>query len=91
MRARYDYIFIDCPPIDAVADTSIVSHYVDRSLFVVRAGRLERAMLADLEKLYKSGRLNDLAVILNGTRCAGTTYAYRYGYSYGYGTGKMKK
>ena len=48
-------------------------------------------MLADLEKLYKSGRLNDLAVILNGTRCAGTTYAYRYGYSYGYGTGKMKK
>ena len=91
LRARYDYIFIDCPPIDAVADTSIVSHYVDRSLFVVRAGRLERAMLADLEKLYKSGRLNDLAVILNGTRCAGTTYAYRYGYSYGYGTGKMKK
>ena len=90
LRARYDYIFIDCPPIDAVADTSIISHYVDRSLFVVRAGKLERAMLDDLEKLYRSGRLNNLAVILNGTRCAGTIYAYRYGYSYGYGTGKIK-
>lgn len=91
LRAQYDYIFIDCPPIDAVADTSIVSRYVDRSLFVVRAGRLERAMLADLEKLYRSGRLNNLCVILNGTRCAGTTYAYRYGYSYGYGTGQAKQ
>lgn len=90
LRTRYDYIFIDCPPIDAVADTSIISHYVDRSLFVVRAGKLERAMLDDLEKLYRSGRLNNLAVILNGTRCAGTIYAYRYGYSYGYGTGKIK-
>lgn len=86
MKKRYDYIFVDCPPIDAVADTSIISHYAERTLFVVRAGKLERAMLADLEKLYKSGRLNNLSVILNGTRNAGTPYAYRYGYSYGYGT-----
>lgn len=86
LRPQYDYIFLDCPPIDAVADTSVVSRHVDRSLFVVRAGRLERAMLADLEKLYRSGRLKDLAVILNGTRCAGAAYTYRYGRSYGYGT-----
>lgn len=86
MKKRYDYIFVDCPPIDAVADTSIISHYAERTLFVVRAGKLERAMLADLEKLYRSGRLNNLSVILNGTRNAGTPYAYRYGYSYGYGT-----
>lgn len=86
MKKRYDYIFVDCPPIDAVADTSIISHYAERTLFVVRAGKLERAMLADLEKLYRSDRLNNLSVILNGTRNAGTPYAYRYGYSYGYGT-----
>lgn len=86
MKKRYDYIFVDCPPIDAVADTSIISHYAERTLFVVRAGKLERAMLADLEKLYRSGRLNNLSVILNGTRNAGTPYAYRYGYSYGYGS-----
>ena len=90
LRRRYDYIFIDCPPIDAVADTSIIARQADRTLFVVRAGRLERAMLGDLEKLYKSGRLNNLGVLLNGTRCAGTTYAYRYGYSYGYGTSPKK-
>lgn len=86
MKKRYDYIVVDCPPIDAVADTSIISHYAERTLFVVRAGKLERAMLADLEKLYRSDRLNNLSVILNGTRNAGTPYAYRYGYSYGYGT-----
>lgn len=91
MKKRYDYIFIDCPPIDAVADTSIISQYAERTLFVVRAGKLERAMLTDLEKLYKSGRLNNLSVILNGTRNAGTPYAYRYGYSYGYGTNPKSK
>ena len=91
VRLRYDYVFIDCPPIDAVADTSIVSQYADRTFFVVRAGMLERAMLADLEKLYRSGRLPNLGVILNGTKCAGTTFAYRYGYNYGYGTGRTGK
>lgn len=91
LRDQYDYILIDCPPLDAVADTSIISRYADRSLFVVRAGMLERAMLADLEKLYKTGRLKNLAVILNGTRSAGTPYAYRYGYSYGYGTTAKRK
>lgn len=91
VRPRYDYIFIDCPPIDAVADTSIVSRYADRTFFVVRAGMLERAMLADLEKLYKSGRLPNLGVILNGTKCAGTTFAYRYGFNYGYGTRRIGK
>ena len=47
--------------------------------------------LADLEKLYRSGRLPNLGVILNGTKCAGTTFAYRYGYNYGYGTGRTGK
>ena len=36
VRNQYDYVIIDCPPIDIVADTQIIEKYVDRTLFVVR-------------------------------------------------------
>lgn len=32
LRNEYDYIFIDCPPVDIVADAGIVSKYADMTL-----------------------------------------------------------
>lgn len=87
LRSRYTYIFIDCPPVDVVADTSIVAHVADVTLFVVRAGLMERALIGEVEKIYRSGRLNNMAVLLNGTRQLSSRYGYRYGYHYGYGYG----
>lgn len=85
LKERYDYIFIDCPPIELVADTQIFSQYADRTLFVVRAGLLERSMLPELTKIYNEKRFTNMAVILNGTLSAGGRYGSRYGYGYGYG------
>jgi capsular exopolysaccharide synthesis family protein len=87
MRERYDYIFIDCPPIDIVADTQILEKYCDRTLFVIRAGLLNREMLEELQSIYDNKRLKNLAMILNGTHSSGGRYGYGYGYSYGYGYG----
>ena len=87
MRERYDYIFIDCPPIDIVADTQIIEKYCDRTLFVIRAGLLNREMLDELQDIYNSKRLKGLSMILNGTHSSSGKYSYRYGYSYGYGYG----
>ena len=81
LRARYDYIFIDCPPIDVVADTQIISKAADRTMFIVRAGLLEREMLPELQRLYDEHRYPGLAMVLNAT--AGTRHS-RYGYHYGY-------
>ena len=81
LRARYDYIFIDCPPIDVVADTQIISKAADRTMFIVRAGLLEREMLPELQRLYDEHRYPGMALVLNGT--AGTRHS-RYGYHYGY-------
>ena len=36
---------IDCPPIELVADTQIIEKLADRTIFVIRAGLLERSML----------------------------------------------
>lgn len=86
-RQHYDYIFIDCPPIDIVADTQIISQYADRTLFVVRVGVLERSMLDNLEQMYQEKRFKNLSMVLNGTLSSGR-YGYRYGYKYGYHYGK---
>ena len=84
LRSRYDYIFIDCPPIDIVADTQIIEKLADRTLFVVRAGLLERDMLAELQRYYEEKRFKNMALVLNGTEGSGHRYGYRYGYKYGY-------
>ncbi len=88
VRPLYDYVFIDCPPVDLVADTQIVSKYVDRTIFVVRVGIFERSMLPELENIYRQGRFNNMCLVLNGTMSAGH-YGSRYGYHYGYKKGYL--
>ncbi len=90
-KERYDYIFIDCPPIELVADTQILSQYADRTLFVLRSGLLERSMLPELGKIYREKKYPNMAMLLNGTVAAGGRYGYKYGYHYGYGYGYGSK
>lgn len=91
MRERYDYIFIDCPPIDIVADTQIIEKHVDRTLFIVRAGLLERSMLPDLENIHREQKYRNMALVLNGTTNSGGRYGYRYGYGYYYGSNEKSE
>ena len=87
LRAEYDYVFIDCPPIEIVADTHVIARLADRTAFVVRAGLLERDMLPELQRIYDEHRLNNMALVLNGTTSASgrhSHYGYKYGYNYGY-------
>lgn len=89
LRQHYDYIFVDCPPVEIVADASIISQESDLTVFVIRAGLLERSMLPELQKNYDEKKYNNMAMLLNGTD-AEHHYGYRrYGYGYGrYGYGK---
>ena len=86
LRPEYDYIFIDCPPVDIVADAQIIEKLADRTIFVIRSGLLDRSMLSELETMYTGKRFKNLSMILNGTESAGGRYGYRYGYHYGYGS-----
>ena len=87
LRKEYDYIFIDCPPIDIVADAAIITKYVDMTLFVIRAGLLDKRIVPTIKALYESGKYTRMTMILNGidveSRRNGT-YGYGYGYGYGY-------
>lgn len=91
LRKEYDYILIDCPPIEVVADAQIIDKVADRTIFVLRAGLLERSMLPQVDKLYEEKKFKNMAIILNGTSSGhsryGYSHSYRYGYGYGYGYG----
>lgn len=91
LKDDFDFILIDCPPIEVVADAQIIDKFADRTVFVIRAGLLDRTMLPVLEKLNEEKKFNRMAFILNGTMNEkgryGYTYSYKYGYGYGYGYG----
>lgn len=87
LKQQYDIVLIDCPPVELVADTQIIEKLADRTIFVVRAGLLERSMLPELENIYREKKYKNMSVILNGTEGSGGRYGYRYGYQYGYGSG----
>lgn len=77
-RQDYDYVIIDCPPVDIVVDTQIVNQYVDATIFVVRAGLLEKAAIPELSEIYNAKRYKRMSLILNGTEASQSRY-HTYG------------
>ena len=87
-KDSYDYIFIDCPPVEIVADASVIAKFADMTVFVIRAGLMEREMLPVVEGYYNDKKFQNMSMLLNGTTAAGSRYGYhRYGYHYGYAYG----
>ena len=88
LRGEYDYIFLDCPPIDIVADASIITEVADMTIFVMRAGQMNKEVLTNIEDLYRSSKYNHMTLILNSVDIKYKKYGYgksSYGYGYGYG------
>ena len=94
IRKKYDFVFIDCPPVEVVADASIIGKLVDNTLFVVRAGMIDLAMLPTIDEYYETNAYPNMSLILNGTVNPKSGYygrytnSYAYGYGYGYGYSK---
>ncbi len=78
MRSHYDFILIDCPPAEALADTGIIEQYADRTLFVMRAGMFDRRNISDLDTDVENGKFKHMSIILNASQLGG-----RYGYYHG--------
>lgn len=89
LRPLYDYIFIDCPPAEHLADTAIIERHADRTLFVLRAGQFDRNRLPALENDYNSGKFKHMSLIINCTKPGRHKYNGGYGYNYYY-YGKKK-
>ncbi|MDE7347989.1 MAG: polysaccharide biosynthesis tyrosine autokinase [Muribaculaceae bacterium] len=71
LRNDYDVIFIDCPPIQMIADGRIFSTVCTNTIFVLRAGLFERGLLSELESVYHSKEYHNMCLLLNGTEGSG--------------------
>lgn len=95
LKLRYDYVVVDGVPVGIVADASVISRISDLTLFVIRAGKMDRRQLPELEALYQSDKLSRLGVVLNGVKLGRRGYGYGSygygGYSYSYGYGEENK
>ena len=84
-RKEYEYVLIDCPPVDIVADPQIINKYVDRTIFVVRVGLMERSLIPELENIHTQQKFKNMCLVLNGATGNDGRYGYRVGYGYRYG------
>ena len=85
LREYYDFIILDCPPVEIVTDAKVINRLADMTIFVVRAGLLEKDELPTIQEYYDQNRYRNMAILLNGTDINSGYGYHRYGYHYGYG------
>lgn len=78
VKKHFDIVLVDCPPVNIVVDTQLINQYVDRTIFVVRAGVLEKTAVKDLNELYTEHKLKGMSLLLNGTSAEFSSY-HTYG------------
>lgn len=88
LRSEFDFIILDCPPVEIVTDAKVINRVADLTLFVVRAGLLEKDELPTIQEYYDQNRYRNMAILLNATDIHSGYGYHRYGYHYGYGKGE---
>ncbi len=85
LKARFDLIIFDTPPVVPVTDASVLAAEMDGTLLVVRSKVSTRdALLSALDSLGRV-RARLLGVALNEAESPAGRYGKGYGYGYGYG------
>lgn len=90
LRANFDEIIVDTPPIGLITDAQILARLADATIYIVRYGYTQKQQVAHLEQLYKSKKFPRINIIFNGVKNGGR-YGYGYGDSYGYYSDNVKR
>jgi capsular exopolysaccharide synthesis family protein len=80
LRARFDRILLDTPPVTPLADAGVLVHLVDGVVLIVRAHRTPRPLVERSLAEMESSKM--LGLVLNDASSA-DDYAYAYGFDRG--------
>jgi capsular exopolysaccharide synthesis family protein len=84
LKKEYECIIIDAPPVGLVSDYYLLSKYIDADLYLVRQNHTPKALLKDINSVYKNNKLPNMFIVFNDVKY-NTGYGYQYEYkSYGY-------
>ncbi|BAO56722.1 GumC family protein [Nonlabens marinus] len=82
-RNNYDLVIIDSAPSMLVTDTLLISDKADVTVYVSRANYTEKPLLDFVSDTIESGKLKNVAIVLNNVKIANFGYGNKYAYSYG--------
>jgi len=89
LRAEYDLIFIDCPPVVPVLEPLLIAEHVDSLLLVAMAGQTPINMIRRMKAILAPVERKVAGAILNNA-IEGLPYYYDYRY-YGYDRPKPRR
>lgn len=91
LKANYDYVIVDTPPINAVIDGAIVAKSCDGTVMVLEQGVTERAEAIRMKRQLTYAGVKIIGAVLNKVGADPNGYGYGYGYGYGQEDDKNKK
>jgi len=80
LKSKFDFIFIDAPPILVVTDAVILAQTVDAVVLVAKSGVTRRFFLRRVFELLGSSRNKVLGITLNAVDVRSSEYNSSYGY-----------
>lgn len=78
LKAGYDYILIDTPPLHSINDANILAQFADITLYIVRYGFTSKSMLPFIRKLYMNDNLPNMHIVFNGLKDGRDGEGYKY-------------
>ncbi|GGZ81103.1 GumC family protein [Algibacter mikhailovii] len=88
LRAKYEIIILDTPPLGIVTDAQDLTKFADTNIFILRLNYTKKGMLQFINAKYRSREIKNLSFVLNfykhnTSKKMGNSYGYGYGYGYG--------
>lgn len=75
LKADFDYVIVDSPPILHMADMNIITRIVDGLILVVRAGKTPKDIVLKAARSLQNA--NIVGIVLNGAEVSLNKYYYR--------------
>jgi capsular exopolysaccharide synthesis family protein len=87
LKTKYDYVFIDTPPVGLVNESIEIINKVDIPIYVVRANYSKMEFLSNLNEIHHQFNDKKLYLVVNQFGVGASYYLNNsYGYGYGYGS-----
>lgn len=82
LKTRFDYIFIDSPPVMPLTDPCILGAMVDGVIMVIQAGRTQRDIIKHAENRLGQAQAKTIGYIMTNVEYHLPHYLYRYVHKY---------
>ncbi len=75
---NFDLVIYDVPPMLGLVDVRLLAPYTDGLMLVVRVGKTDKSLLAQVQDSFKIAPMNLLGLVINGDKAKLPGYNYYY-------------